>query len=150
MTLSNYVEGKARRFYVTGLVATDETVTKAETIKQQFFGNQRTIVFASGADADGSNYGIGALIGALANQTVGSITWKFKNLVGVKAVNYNAAQVDKLHKNGIITYVKKQELNRPLKVSLYLVNSSIPSTAMTGSRPAWKVTCRSFINIFKD
>ncbi|MHA3065650.1 DUF3383 family protein [Lacticaseibacillus saniviri] len=107
MILSNYVEGKARRFYVAGLPATDETVTMAETIKQQFFGNQRTIVFASGADVSGANYGIGALIGALGNQTVGSITWKFKNLVGVKAASYNAAQVDKFHKNGIFTYVKK-------------------------------------------
>lgn len=104
---SNFVEGQARKFLVNGLIANDDTFSKAEDTKQKFFGNTRTILFAVGADEDAKNYGVGALVGALGNRTVGSITWKFKSLSGVSVTDYNAAQVDKLIDNGIITYINK-------------------------------------------
>lgn len=112
MTLSNYVEGKTSRFYICGLPATDETVGNAEKTKQKFFGNKRTILFAVGSNTDETNYGVGALIGGLGNRTVGSITWKFRTLTGVKVADFNGAQVAKLHENGIFTYVNKAGLDQ--------------------------------------
>lgn len=50
---------------------------------------------------------MGALVGALANRTVGSITWKFKTLGGVKPVDLTASQISTLHDNGMFTYVVK-------------------------------------------
>lgn len=107
MALSNYIEGKSARFVLIGLPGTPETVTNAEQKKQTYFGNERTVLFVSGDDQSGAEYGIGALVGALGNETVGSITWKFKSLIGVKPVDYTASQVGKLHDNGMFTYVTK-------------------------------------------
>lgn len=106
---SNYIEGQAKQFFVLNLPATEETVTNAATISKQYFGNTRTIAFASGTDEGSSFNGVGALIGALGNETVGSITWKFKALTGIDVVDLTAAQVKKLHENGIFTYVAKGE-----------------------------------------
>ncbi|ASN59835.1 hypothetical protein CG419_03985 [Latilactobacillus curvatus] len=107
MTLSNYIEEQMSRFYVVGLPATEETVNNTEKIKQEYFGNKRTILFAAGVDELTAQYAVGALIGSLGNKQVGSITWKFKTLSGVDPADYNAAQVAKLHDNGIFTYVNK-------------------------------------------
>lgn len=104
---SNYIEGQAKQFFVLNLPATEETVDNAATINKQYFGNTRTIAFASGTDEASSLNGAGALIGALGNETVGSITWKFKQLTNVDVADLTAAQVRKLHENGIFTYVIK-------------------------------------------
>lgn len=107
--ISNFIEGQGQQFFVLNLPATEETVNSAETINKQYFGNTRTIAFASGTDTGSSLNGIGALIGALGNETVGSITWKFKKLTNVDTAQLTAAQVKKLHENGIFTYVIKGE-----------------------------------------
>lgn len=109
--LSNYVEGKGTKFAVVGLEATDANVDAAETFKQTYIGNKRTIAFMAGM-GDETQYAVGALIGKLGNQTVGSITWKFKTLNGVKAVDFSKSQIDKLHKNGIFTYVNKAGIDQ--------------------------------------
>lgn len=112
LALSNYIEGQVSGFLVIGVPATDDTVTSAKNTKETYEGNTRTIVFASGADQTEASGGVGALIGALGNDTVGSITWKFKSLAGVTPVDYTAAQVAKLHDNGIFTYVNKAGIDQ--------------------------------------
>lgn len=104
---SNYIEGQGKQFFVLNLPATEETVNNAATISKQYFGNTRTIAFAAGTDEASSLNGAGALVGALGNKVVGSITWKFKALTGVDVANLTAAQVKKLHENNIFTYVIK-------------------------------------------
>lgn len=106
-TMSNYIEIKKRCFFVDGTKADKDTVTDSEKLTKKYDANDRTIFFASGTDTDEAEYGIGALIGQLANQLVGSITWKFKTLNGVKPTDFTASQVNRLHKNGIFTYVSK-------------------------------------------
>ena len=107
LTLANYIEGRGKQFAVFAVPATDATVTSAKTLSQQYFSNQRTVIFAVGEDDAAEKYGVGALIGALGNETVGSITWKFKTLNGVKPVNLNGSQISKLHESHIFTYVTK-------------------------------------------
>ena len=109
--LSNYVEGKGTKFAVVGLEATDANVEAAETFNQTYIGNKRTIAFMAGT-GDDTKYAVGALIGKLGNETVGAITWKFKTLNGVKAIDFTKAQIDKLHKNGIFTYVNKAGIDQ--------------------------------------
>lgn len=104
---ANYIEGRAKQFAIFAVTGTAETVTGAETLVKPYFGNERTIVFAVGADNIEANYGLGALIGALGNRTVGSITWKFKSLKGVDPIDWNSSQLNTLHKNGIFSYVTK-------------------------------------------
>lgn len=105
--LANFVEGRGRQFAAFAVPAIDDTVANAETIVKPYFGNERTIIFSVGADDKEAGAGLGALIGALGNRTVGSITWKFKTLNGVKPVDWNSSQLDKLHQNGIFSYVTK-------------------------------------------
>lgn len=105
--IANYIEGRGKQFFVKGVPAIEETVTNSSNIAKQFFGNERTIMFATGAVDGDELFGVGALIGGLANELVGSITWKFKELTGLAAASLNAAQVEKLRKVGIITYVNK-------------------------------------------
>jgi RNA binding exosome subunit len=112
LTLANYIEAKSERFAIFGLPATAETVNAAATTTQTYFGNDRTILFAYGADDKEAATGIGSLIGALGNQTVGSVTWKFKTLVGLKPCDLSVAQVGTLHKNHIFTYVTKAGIDQ--------------------------------------
>ena len=112
LTISNYIEGKGQRFYVEGLAGTKETVDSAADLSKKYEGNEHTILFAAGADAEDSAYAVGALIGAIANQTVGSVTWKFKTLTGVDTCDFTAAQVNTLHTAGIFTYVNKAGIDQ--------------------------------------
>lgn len=105
--IANYIEGRGKQFFIKGVPANADTVSKATDIAKQFFGNKRTILFATGAADGDETFGVGALIGALANLVVGSITWKFKELSGVNPADLNAAQVKTLRQAGIITYVSK-------------------------------------------
>ncbi|WP_155286043.1 DUF3383 family protein [Lacticaseibacillus zhaodongensis] len=106
-TISNYIEIKKRRFFVEGLIATTDTADNAADLSKKYDGNERTILFASGTTQQEAEYGVGALIGELANQVVGSITWKFKTLNGVKPTDYTQSQVNRMHDAGIFTYVSK-------------------------------------------
>lgn len=111
-TLAGIFDGKAERFSVYPIAATTDNVTAADTIVGKFSGLQRGIIFAAGEDENGAAYAAGALIGALGNETVGSITWKFKTLTGVKPVSLNARQIKALHKDHIFTYVTKAGINQ--------------------------------------
>lgn len=111
-TISNYLEIKKRCFFVTSAIATKTTVDGAEDLAKPYADNERTIIFASGTTDQEAEYGLGALIGELANQLVGSITWKFKTLTGVKPTDFTQSQVDRLHKNGIFTYVSKAGIDQ--------------------------------------
>jgi hypothetical protein len=48
-----------------------------------------------------------ALVGELGNQQVGSITWKFKSLVGITPIDVNKEQLQAIHDRGAIAYVMK-------------------------------------------
>ncbi|MBM6763623.1 DUF3383 family protein [Ligilactobacillus agilis] len=110
--LSNYINGKDERFAVTAYPATDTTVTKAEEIRSNLGNSRRTIVFANGDTQSQAFYGVGALIGAVANEVVGSVTWKFRKMGGVKPVGLNVTQIEKLHAANILTYVTKAGANQ--------------------------------------
>lgn len=111
-TLSNYIAGKDERFAVIAYPATETTVSKADNIHSKFGNARRTIVFASGKDQSQAFYGIGALIGAVANEVVGSVTWKFRQLGGVKTVDLTVPQIQKLQEANIITYVTKAGIDQ--------------------------------------
>ncbi|KRL81807.1 DUF3383 family protein [Ligilactobacillus equi] len=110
--LAAYTEGKAERFIVYGLPATSDSVDNVETTVNTLGGGKRAIVFASGKDATEATYGAAALVGAVGNKTVGSVTWKFRTVGGVKPVNLNVTQIKKLHEAHVFTYVTKANINQ--------------------------------------
>ena len=117
LTLSNYVEGKNTKFAVIGVSGVDQVTpdTDVTTILSPVLnleGNSRTIAFVAGKDDIESAYAVGALIGTCGNKTVGSITWKFKNLKGVKPINFTAFQLTEIHKVGAITYIEKSGIQQ--------------------------------------
>lgn len=107
ITLSKYIDTKKERFLVVGLPATDATVTGIENTNKQFNKSQRTIVFVAGKDQLEAEYAIGGLVGAIGNETVGSVTWKFKHIVGLDPVDLTVTQVEALHEENAFTYVTK-------------------------------------------
>ena len=111
-TLSNYISGKDERFAIVAYPATEKTVSKAEEIRSNLGNARRTIVFANGEDQSKAFYGLGALIGAVANELVGSVTWKFRKVGGVKPVTLTVTQIQKLHDANIFTYVTKAGINQ--------------------------------------
>lgn len=110
--LANFLDAKNERFTVLGLPATEDTVNKLDQTLQPYEGLKRTIAFASGNDTESAAFGIGALVGAIGNETVGSVTWKFKTLAGVAPTTLNASQILKLHKAHVFTYVIKAGLQQ--------------------------------------
>ena len=112
IALANFTEAKGERFALVGLPATNETVSGiAETVKSYGKG-KRTVVFVSGEDNKEAVYGVGALVGAVGNKTVGSVTWKFRTVGGVKPVDLNVTQIKKLHEAHAFTYVTKANINQ--------------------------------------
>lgn len=112
VALSNFIDGKKERFAVVGLPATNENVEKIADTKKAFGNSPRTILFVSGANQAEAEYGIGGLVGAVGNETVGSVTWKFRKIGGVKPVDLTVTQIQKLHESNAFTYVTKAALNQ--------------------------------------
>ena len=112
VALSNFIDGKKERFAVVGLPATNENVEKIADTKKAFGNSPRTIIFVSGTNQAEAEYGIGGLVGAVGNETVGSVTWKFRKIGGVKPVDLTVTQIQKLHENNAFTYVTKAALDQ--------------------------------------
>lgn len=112
VALSAFIDGKKERFAVVGLPATSDNVEKIADTMKVFGNSQRTIVFASGTNQAEAEYGIGGLIGAVGNETVGSVTWKFRQIGGVKPVDLTTTQIQQLHENNVFTYVTKAGLDQ--------------------------------------
>lgn len=112
VALSNFIDSKKERFAIVGLPATAENVAKIADTKKAFGNSPRTIFFVSGADQAEAEYGIGGLVGAVGNETVGSVTWKFRKIGGVKPVDLTVTQIQKLHENNVFTYVTKAGLDQ--------------------------------------
>lgn len=112
VALSNFIDGKKERFAVVGLPATNENVEKIADTKKAFGNSPRTILFVSGANQAEAEYGIGGLVGAVGNETVGSVTWKFRKIGGVKPVDLTVTQIQKLHESNAFTYVTKAALDQ--------------------------------------
>lgn len=108
VTLANYLDGQSERFAVVGVPATTEFVTtKLDDFVDKFEGVKRVIAFASGKTEAKALFGVGALIGALGNEQVGSITWKFRQIGGVDVTDLSVTNIKKLHAKNIFTYVTK-------------------------------------------
>lgn len=112
VALSNFIDSKKERFAIVGLPATAENVAKIADTKKAFGNSPRTIFFVSGADQAEAEYGIGGLVGAVGNETVGAFTWKFRKIGGVKPVDLTVTQIQKLHENNAFTYVTKAGLDQ--------------------------------------
>lgn len=112
VALSNFIDGKKERFAVVGLPATAENVEKIADTKKAFGNSPRTIFFISGNNQAEAEYGIGGLVGAVGNETVGSVTWKFRKIGGVKPVDLTVTQIQKLHESNAFTYVTKAALDQ--------------------------------------
>lgn len=112
VALSNFIDSKKERFAIVGLPATAENVEKIADTKKAFGNSPRTIFFVSGADQAEAEYGIGGLVGAVGNETVGAFTWKFRKIGGVKPVDLTVTQIQKLHENNAFTYVTKAGLDQ--------------------------------------
>lgn len=112
VALSNFIDGKKERFAVVGLPATNENVEKISDTKKAFGNSPRTIIFVSGTNQAEAEYGIGGLVGAVGNETVGDVTWKFRKIGGVKPVDLTVTQIQKLHENNAFTYVTKAALDQ--------------------------------------
>lgn len=112
IALSNFIDGKNERFAVVGVPATDETVNSIANTKKLFGNSTRTILFVAGKDQAEAEYAVGGLIGAVGNETVGSVTWKFRKIGGVKPVDLTVPQIQNLHDNNAFTYVTKAGLDQ--------------------------------------
>ena len=112
VALSNFIDSKKERFAVVGLPAITENVDKIADTKKAFGNSPRTIFFVSGANQAEAEYGIGGLVGAVGNETVGSVTWKFRKIGGVKPVDLTVTQIQKLHESNAFTYVTKAGLDQ--------------------------------------
>lgn len=98
ISIADFVETKRYKFFVT-IAATPEDRTAFKTK-----GYERTIVFYH-TKAD--EHPDAALVGEVANQTVGSVTWKFKTLIGITPIDIQPDELTAIHEDGAIAYVMK-------------------------------------------
>lgn len=99
LAVSNYVEEKQFKFFVVNVTSASEL--------SQFKGNTRTIALVHAATDECID---AALIGAVASKPVGSVTWKFKTLIGATPDELTSDQVKAIHEAGGIAYVSKSEI----------------------------------------
>ena len=90
------MEEKSYKFLVLQVTDREEVTS--------YTGKDRTIVFYHPITSEHPDAG---LVGAVGSLTVGSVTWKFKNIVGVTPQDLKADELQKLHKEGAIAYVTK-------------------------------------------
>lgn len=113
VTLAQYLDGKGERFAVYAYPAVSGLIDGLDDTAEKYAGIKRAIVLVAGEDGAAASYGVGALVGALGNETVGSITWKFKTLGGVAPVKFlTVSEVKKLHEKKMFTYVTKAGVNQ--------------------------------------
>lgn len=98
VAIADFVETKRYKFFVTtAATASDRTAFKTKEY-------ERTIVFYHTKDDEHPD---AALVGEVANQTVGKVTWKFKTLTGITPIDIQPDELTPIHKDGAIAYVTK-------------------------------------------
>ncbi|MGG0619738.1 DUF3383 family protein [Bacillus altitudinis] len=98
---SKFFEEKSYKFVVLKVASLDEL--------EQYTGKDRTIVFHHPLVDEEPD---AALIGAIANKPVGSVTWKFKTLIGVTPQDFKVDTLENIHKAGAIAFVTKAGRNQ--------------------------------------
>lgn len=99
--ISDIVEAKGVKMAAYAI----EDISEAETITPKKY--DRTILFEHD---DLTQQPHAALIGSEGSKPVGSITWKFKKLIGVVPQDLSEGEVNTIHKAGAIAYVTKSGL----------------------------------------
>ncbi|KEQ22875.1 DUF3383 family protein [Paenibacillus tyrfis] len=90
-------QDNSRQFFFVTSKKTDLTAIKAKKY------TRTTAVY----HADTSSYPEAAWIGRAGSAEVGSVTWKFKTLTGIQAMNITATELNEVHELGANTYVTK-------------------------------------------
>lgn len=99
--VADYVEANGRKLFAARV----PTLGQLQALKANEY--DRTFAFYH---TDVTSYPEAALIGAVGSREVGSVTWKFKRLNNIVAVDLGAIgspSADTLHESGGFTYVKK-------------------------------------------
>ncbi|WP_342399591.1 DUF3383 family protein [Weizmannia sp. FSL W8-0676] len=103
LAVADFIESQKFKIYAV------KTETEAERAAFKAKAYDYVIDFyhpTAGEEADA------ALVGELGSQTVGSITWKFKELTGITPIDVNEAELNKIHQDGAIAYVTKSGFNQ--------------------------------------
>mgnify|MGYP001090610143 CR=1 FL=1 len=98
LAVADFIESQKFKIYAV------KTETEAERAAFKAKAYDYVIDFyhpIAGEEADA------ALVGELGSQTVGSITWKFKELTGITPIDVNEAELNEIHQDGAIAYVTK-------------------------------------------
>lgn len=95
---ADYIETTRKMMFVS--MAADVFATFKTSITGKKY--DRTVIFVNGTKNANA-----ALVGEMAGRTVGSYTYKFKNLKGVVAETYTEAEINAYHEAGAIVYVTK-------------------------------------------
>jgi hypothetical protein len=98
IAIADYVEAKG--FKIHTALAT--TTTIAAAIKAKAY--DRTFTFFHDV---ANEHPDAAVVGAVGSKTVGSVTWKFKKLVGITPLKINRTKLNEIHAAGAICYVEK-------------------------------------------
>lgn len=93
-TISDWVENKELLYFVT---------VELESVVE---GNKNSHTVAA-LSTDENNFIAEGLCSIMATSEVGSVTGKFKQILGAKSQNVTQSELDALHENGMITYVTK-------------------------------------------
>ncbi|MGQ9028327.1 DUF3383 family protein [Bacillus licheniformis] len=96
LEVAKAMEEKSYKFVVLQVTDREEVAS--------YKGKDRTIVFYHPLNDEHPDAG---LVGSVASHMVGSVTWKFKNIVGITPQDIKADELKKLHTEGAIAYVTK-------------------------------------------